>query len=188
MTQKAIKTQEMRLFGWHAACCHCSDIQEDKLMPNVSAGTDVYSVSKVKSSNGTQGLAFSVVLLRGKKTVATVVNEANGGAFIFDWHDMLRGESDEQNRFKTFIESERAKIHDLAIFNGDIWIEEQVVKAVNDRQIARQCKTQTLFQVGAKIGSQDILCINGVGVEVRGHIVRKYAGQKIRFLNDEYTA
>lgn len=47
-----------------------------------------YTISRLKTFDGMQGQGFSLTLLRDGKTVAEVINNARGGAFIFRWVDI----------------------------------------------------------------------------------------------------
>ena len=56
----------------------------------------------------------------------------------------------------------------------------------NDKKFKRLCKTSIVFQVGAQIGGDVMEVIKGL--QHRAYVEKKYAGQKIRFLNDEFRA
>lgn len=173
------------------------------MMPNATTANDVYSVSKIRTSQGRQGEAYSATLVRNGKVVASVIEEANGGCLRIYWQDKQGGKSAEEDRFNAYVEEEKAKISASAIndevskaagfdvqekvlFNDHICIENMVNKALDDRRWKRLCKTNTLFQVGSQIGSDKIQSIKGTGHLVRAWVISKYPGQKIRFLNDEY--
>ncbi|MGF6641741.1 hypothetical protein [Paraburkholderia sp. MM6662-R1] len=48
---------------------------------------DTYSVSKVKTFNGREGLGFNATLLRNGAPVAAVMDDAHGGPSRFSWLD-----------------------------------------------------------------------------------------------------
>lgn len=149
-----------------------------------------YTVSKIKSHNGHEGLTLNAVLLRDGKKAAELLDDGNGGMMYFYWVDGHH-DTPEQEKFLAFIESERAKIpadkeshegfNDRKLFDGDIWVWEEV----NRIQRIKACKKYTIFQVGSEIGTDTWKQVKGVEPEARAWVEKKYAGQKIRFMNDE---
>ncbi len=71
-------------------------------------------------------------------------------------------------------------------FAMEQWVNAEVDQIANDKRFRKACKTKTLFQVGDKIGSDEFLVIKGIDLQARQYIEKKYKGQKIRVLNDEY--
>ena len=155
-----------------------------------------YTVGKIKTFRGMEGHGLNAVLLRDGKLAADLLDEGCGGMMHFDWVDMNKGV--EEAKFLAFIESERAKIpadleshkgfNDRELFDGDTWVWDQVNKVLDDRRFARICKKNTVFQVGKDIGGDSFRQIKGVTPDVRAWIEKKYAGEKIRILNDEFKA
>lgn len=155
-----------------------------------------YSVAKIKTFRGMDGEGLNAVLKRGKTVVAEIVDEGSGGEMRFYWTD---GHHDtaEEAMFNAFLEQKKMEIPaDLMdkelncpareLFSDACWIWAQVDKIENDRRMRRSCKKNTLFQVGAAIGGPEFRVVTGVTPEIRARIEQKYAGQKIRILNDEY--
>jgi len=156
-----------------------------------------YAVAKIKTFRGMDGEGLNAVLLKDGKQVAEILNEGSGGMTLFYWID--RNQGVEEGLFEAFIEAERLKIpadkeshegfNDRKLFCADIWVDDEVSKAKNDRRFRRACKTNTLFQVGRDIGPEGrVFQAKGVGPQVRAWIEKKYAGQPIKFLNDEFRA
>lgn len=154
-----------------------------------------YTVGKIKTFRGMEGYGLNAVLLRDGKLAADLLDEGCGGMMHFDWVDMNKGV--EEAKFLAFIESERLKIpagkgsdgfDNRELFDGDIWVWDQANKVLEDRRFARICKKNTVFQVGKDIGGDSFRQIKGVTPEIRAFIEKKYAGQKVFFLNDQYKS
>lgn len=156
----------------------------------------VYTVGKIKIFRGMEGEGLNAVLLRGKTPVAELIDEGNGGMMYYHWKD---GHHDtaEEAMFKAFIEEKRLEIPtdkryaetgtpERELFDADIWVWDEVTRIESDRKFRRSCKKNTMFQVGEAIGGPEFKVITGVTPEIRAYIEKKYAGQKIRILNDEY--
>jgi len=153
-----------------------------------------YSVAKIKTFRGMEGDGLNAVLLRDGAKAADILDEGNGGEMSYDWVDMNKGV--EEAKFAAFIEFERSKIpadkkdddgfNDHELFCGDIWVWDQVTEVLNDRRNRKACKTKTLFQVGKDIGTDRWLQVKGADPGARAWIEKKYAGQKIVFMNDRY--
>jgi hypothetical protein len=151
-----------------------------------------YTIAKIKSHNGNEGPTLNAVLMRDGKKAAEVLDDGNGGMMYFYWVDGHH-DTPEEAKFKAFIESERAKIpadketegfNEHEGFDGDIWVWDEVQRI----QRVKACKKYTLFQVGGDIGGDLWKQVKGVTPDVRAWIVKKYNGQKIRFMNDEVGA
>jgi hypothetical protein len=156
-----------------------------------------YEVGRIKTFRGMDGQGLNAVLIRNHKAVADILDEGCGGEMRFDWLDQKHGESAEEAMFEAFIAEEKLKIPadkkdpetdvlEREYFDGATWVNMEVDRIMNDRRFRKACKTKTLFQVGDKIGSDDFLAIKGVDLATRQYIEKKYKGQKIRILNDEY--
>lgn len=154
-----------------------------------------YSLRRIKTFRGMDGQGLNAELLREGTVVAFLVDEGSGGELHFDWMDRQHGESSEELLFQAFIEAEKAKIpadkldpefgnNERDSFSGEMWVNRTVDAMLNDKRFRKLCKTHILFQIGAEIGSEQFHSVKGLGF--RAHIEQKYAGQKIRFLNDEY--
>jgi hypothetical protein len=154
-----------------------------------------YTVAKIKTFRGMEGHGLNAVLLADGKKVADLLDEGCGGMMHFYWIDMNRG--GEETKFKAFVEEEKLKIpadkesdgfNDRSLFDGDIWVWLAVDEILNDRRLKTACKKNTLFQVGEEIGGESCRTIKGVTPEIRAWVEKKYAGQKVKFLNDDYKA
>jgi len=153
-----------------------------------------YAVAKIKTFRGMDGEGLNAVLLKDGKQVAEILNEGSGGETLFYWID--RNQGVEEGLFEAFIEAERLKIpadkeshegfNDHKLFSADIWVDDEVNRILDDRRFARLCKKSTLFQVGDKIGSGEWRTVKGVTPEIRAWVEKKFAGQPIKFLNDQY--
>lgn len=154
-----------------------------------------YMLKGVKVFQGMDGVGLNATLLRDGKPVCTLIDEGCGGEMLFRWHDHMRGESNEHDLWDAFIAGEKAKVpadkkllegHDTLerdVYDGSTWVNKEVDRIENDKRFRRLCKTKIVFQVGEKIGSDEFQSIKGV--QFRAHIEKMYAGQKIKFLNDE---
>ena len=157
-----------------------------------------YEVARIKTFRGMDGQGLNAVLIRDHKAVAELLDEGCGGEMHFDWLDRKHGESAEEAMFNAFIEEERLKIPadkkvegglnmlERDIFSGEIWVNDEVDRIKNERRFRKICKTKTMFQVGDKIGGDEFLMLKGVDDKTRQYILKKFAGQKVRILNDEY--
>ena len=156
-----------------------------------------YEVARIKTFRGMDGQGLNAVLIRDHKAIAELLDEGCGGEMHFDWLDQKHGESAEEAMFKAFIEEEKLKIPadkkdpdtgmlERSYFSGESWVNAEVDRIMNERRFRKTCKTKTMFQVGDKIGGDEFLVIKGVDDKTRQYILKKYAGQKVRILNDEY--
>ena len=156
-----------------------------------------YEVARIKTFRGMDGQGLNAVLIRDHKAVAEILDEGCGGEMRFDWLDQKHGESADEAMFEAFIAEEKLKIPadkkdpetDMLVreyFSGAVWVDDEVNRILNDRKFRKVCKTKTLFQVGDKIGSDDFLVLKGVDAATRAYIEKKFKGQKVRILNDEY--
>jgi hypothetical protein len=153
-----------------------------------------YEVAKIKTFRGMEGEGLNAVLLKNGKKVADILDEGNGGEMYYDWIDMNKGV--EEGQFQAFVEFQRGKIpadkvdadgfNDHNLFCADIWVWDEANRILDDRRNSRACKKTTIFQVGDKIGSEEWRTIKGVTPDVRAYVEKKYAGQKIVFMNDRY--
>lgn len=156
-----------------------------------------YSVGKVKTFQGREGHGLNAVLLRGKTVVATILDEGNGGMVWFDWADRSHGESAEEAMFRAFIEGRMtekpAEKADDGLspetkkqFAMEEWVNATVDRMLNEKKFKRLCKASLVFQIGEAIGGDEFQVIKGL--QHRAYVEKKYAGQKLRFVNDEYKA
>lgn len=129
-----------------------------------------YTVRKVKSFEGMEGLGFNAELVRDGKPVAFVIDEGNGGCFNFRWYDhsatmvevpwvdykgnpvVIRCTPEEAAlheaiRGKTWESefSEGSKQMDLDMFVGGLVDEHE-----NDKRFRRLAKTKTLYRVAGQ--------------------------------------
>jgi hypothetical protein len=155
-----------------------------------------YTVTKIKTFRGREGHGLNATLCRDGKAVAFVMDSGNGGMVDFDFVDQKHGESAERAMFQGFIAAtvppdpeDRGSNRDpltLQQFAMENWVNAIVDKMESDKRFRKACKTKTLFQVGAAVGGDEFLVIKGVDAGAREYIQKKYAGQKIRILNDEF--
>lgn len=152
-----------------------------------------YTVTKIKTFRGREGHGLNATLCRDGKPVAFVLDDANGGMVDFDWVDQMHGESGEEAMFKGFIaslptdpEDKESTLSPLTLqqFAMERWVNAEVDRIQNDKKFRRLCKTSIVFQVGAKVGSDEFHSVKGL--DLRAHIEQKYKGQKLRILNDEF--
>ena len=161
-----------------------------------ATATAKYSLRKVKTFEGRDGHGLNAELLRDGKPVAFILDEGCGGEMRFRWNDQLHGESKESDLWDAFIAGEKAKLDDTkkdeygiteaGYMEGAAWVNRKVDDLENDKRFRRMCKTKIVFQIGAKIGGPDFQTVKGL--QFRAHVEKKYAGQKLRILNDEFKA
>lgn len=162
---------------------------------SVVPGKD-YSLKGVKTFRGMDGHGLNATLMRGNKKVAFILDEGCGGEMRFDFVDRLHGNSAEEDMWEAFIAQEKAKLDDTkkdeygfterSIFSGETWVNKKVDDLLNEKRFRKMCKTKTLFQVGDAIGSGQFMALKGVDLATRQYVEKKYKGQKIRILNDEF--
>lgn len=161
---------------------------------DIQTATSKYTLRKVKTFRGMDGEGLNAELCCDGKPVAFVVNEGSGGMTNFDWFDCMHGKSSEEDLFEAFIAEEKLKADDTKkdelgntekhYFDGEMWVHDTVDRMLNDKKFRRLCKTNIVFQVGAKVGSDEFRSVKGL--DLRAHIEQKYKGQKLRILNDEF--
>jgi hypothetical protein len=155
-----------------------------------------YTVTKIKTFRGREGYGLNATLCRDGKPVAFILDDANGGMVDFDWVDQKHGESAEEAMFKGFVASLPPDPEDkgstldprtLEQFAMERWVNAEVDRITNDKRMRKACKTKTLFQVGAEVGGDEFRVIKGPALpHIREYLQKKYAGQKLRILNDEF--
>jgi hypothetical protein len=156
-----------------------------------------YALTKVKTFRGRDGHGLNATLTRDGKPVAFILDEGCGGMVDFDWADQKHGESAEEAMFKGFIAQvvppdpeDKGSTLDprtLEQFAMESWVNAEVDRMSNDKRFRKMCKTKTLFQVGAEIGGESFNVIKGPCLpHIREYLEKKYKGQKLRILNDEF--
>jgi hypothetical protein len=175
-----------------------SEIEVDPTKTNeqLEGESHVYSLKGVKTFRGMDGQGLNATLMRGDKKVAFILDEGCGGEMRFDFVDRLHGNSSEEDLWDAFIAAEKLKTDDTKLdeyghterfyFDGATWVNKKVDDLLNEKRFRKMCKTKTLFQVGDEIGSGQFMALKGVDLATRQYIEKKYKGQKIRILNDEY--
>jgi hypothetical protein len=154
-----------------------------------------YAVTKIKTFRGRDGHGLNATLTRDGKAIAFVLDEGCGGMMRFDWDDRNHGESTEETLFRVFIASLPPDPEDksstlspetLQQFAMERWVNAEVDRITNAKRFRKACKTKTLFQVGDDVGGDEFRCINGVAPHINEYLRKKYAGQKLRILNEEF--
>jgi len=159
-----------------------------------------YTLTKIKTFRGRDGHGLNATLNRDGKAIAEILDEGSGGMVDFDWLDQQHGESAEEAMFKAFIaqvvppdpedepkEGEhRLSPATLQQFAMEQWVNTEVDRIQNDKRFRKACKTKTLFQVGAEVGGDSFRVIKGVAPHINEFLRKKYAGQKVLILNEEY--
>lgn len=169
------------------------EVDTDKTNDELERESYDYTLKGVKTFRGRDGYGLNATLCRGKKKVAFIMDAGNGGMIDIDWVDQMHGESKEEALFNIFIEEQKLKADDTKkdeyghterfYFNAEHWINITVDKMTNDKKFRKLCKTTLVFQVGDKIGCDEFQCIKGL--QHRAYVEKKYAGQQLRFMNDE---
>lgn len=172
------------------------DVDPTKTNEQLEGESHVYSLKGVKTFRGMDGQGLNATLYRGEKKVAFVLDEGCGGEMRFEFMDRMHGKSAEEDMWDAFIAAEKAKRDDTkkdefglteaGYFDGAHWVNKKVDDLLNDKRFRKMCKTKTLFQVGDKIGTGEFMGLKGVDIVTRQYIEKKYAGQKLRILNDEF--
>lgn len=154
-----------------------------------------YTLRRVKTFRGMDGQGLNAELMRDGKVVAFVLDEGCGGEMRFDWMDRTHGKSSEEDAFRYFIDCQKAKLDDVkkdefglterGYFDGAAWVNRTVDDMLNAKRFQRICRTHVVYQVGAEIGTDKFWKTKG-GADMIVHIRQKYAGQKLRILNDEF--
>lgn len=156
-----------------------------------------YAITKIKTFRGNEGFGLNATLTRDGKPIAFILDDANGGPMDFDWADQNHGESAEEAMFKGFIAALPPDPEDkestlspetLLGFAMENWVNVEVDRIKNDKRFRKICKTKTMFQIGAAIGGDEFQVVKGVDLATRQWIEKKFKGQKIRILNDEFKA
>lgn len=173
------------------------DVDPKKTNEQLERESHAYSLRRVKTFRGREGSGLNAELLRDGKVVAFITDEGNGGMMWFDWTDRMHGKSAEEDLFKAFVppdpddkdDEAQGKLSPETIkaFAMEQWVNKTVDDLLNAKRFKRMCKTKTLFQVGANVGSEEFFVIKGPYLpHVKEHLERKYAGQKLRIINEEF--
>jgi len=172
-----------------------------------------YSVKSIKSFMGREGLGFNANLYRGKKKVAFLRDDANGGEVDIDWvtgknpqtredypteiawnkawakyHSANKVESDLlDTHLKTLpnIDSNYEGVEPLVVDAG--WFVTDLVSKWESekdlRKMQRQCRTKTLFRQ-SNAGQGRYQILNAVCDDaVRARLHRDF-GQEVEIFND----
>jgi hypothetical protein len=171
------------------------EIDENKTNDQLERESHEYTIKGVKTFRGMDGQGLNATLYRGDKKVALILDEGCGGEMSFDFLDFMHGKSKEEDLFEIFIAEQKLKADDTKkdefghterfYFDGAHWVNTSIDDMMYQKSLRRACKTKTLFQVGDKIGTDSFMQIKGVDLKTRQYIEKKYAGQKLRILNDE---
>lgn len=154
-----------------------------------------YSLKGVKVFQGMDGVGLNATLLRDGKAICTLIDEGSGGMMFFRWHDQKHGESKERDLWDVFIATEKEKTDNVKkdefgrterdYFDGEMWVNKIADAIESAKRMKRLCKTNTCFQVGKDIGGEKFNSVKGTELKIRDWVLRKYAGQTVKFLNDE---
>jgi hypothetical protein len=172
------------------------EVDPTKTNEQLEGESHVYSLKGVKTFRGMDGQGLNATLMRGDKKVAFILDEGCGGEMRFDFLDFMHGKSAEEDLWNAFIAEQKLKADDTkkdeygfterSLFDGAHWVNTKVDDLLNDKRFRKMCKTKTLFQVGDEIGTGQFMALKGVDLATRQYIEKKYKGQKLRILNDEY--
>jgi len=108
-----------------------------------------YHVKNVKTFIGMEGQGFNANLYRGKKLVAFVIDDANGGEARVQWNDRSE-EKVLKDHLTTLpkVPSETKGVEDLTI--DESWfVSDCVNKFLNDKDIEKmrkKCQTKTMYR------------------------------------------
>ena len=154
----------------------------------VAKATDKYEVKGVTTFRGREGYGFNANLYRNGTKVALVMDQCNGGEFIFEWVD---GSSKKEAAFldehisgKTYVfEGEKSE------YNPDIFVSELVEeyeKQKEERRIKRLLKTKTVYIIrNAETGEEVSWSLKAPFCEkVKLHLEKKYGDSLVRIVNE----
>jgi hypothetical protein len=131
-----------------------------------------YSVKSVKTFEGMEGYGFNCSLYRGKRKVAFVIDEGNGGCLLIRWLDMDAPKvthtvtwAGKDREVKMTPEEKVLREHCESLpeyeFSGktfgmtmDILINDLVNRHLEDKELRRHCKKEILYRLkGDKPGT-----------------------------------
>lgn len=147
-----------------------------------------YSVKKVKSFMGREGLGYNCDLYRGSKKIGFCMDDAGGGGmYPIEWVD-----KSEEKLFNDHVASlPKVKSHgmDLTIDQG--WFVEELVNEFelqkDVKKMRKQCETKTLYRpLDAKQGQYYIHAVP-YSEQVKGAIIKKH-GEKVEIFNEVLAA
>jgi len=169
-----------------------------------------YSVRKVKSFRGNEGLGFNAELCRDGKPVAYVMDDAGGGMYRWEWYDreaprtkvsvggLCGGEHErnatpEEARLLAHVrtlpkeESEWDKGMSYPV-NDEIFVGGLVDDYENDRRLRRVCKTKVLFRLeGDKEGEYRTVKA-AYDERTKAWMKATYGDAVVEVLNEKYAA
>lgn len=170
-------------------------IDRKQIGMSTTTATEQYSLRRVKTFRGMDGQGLNAKLVKSGKVMAFILDEGRGGEMRFDWMDLTKEKSAEEDLWNAFIAEEKAKLDDTkkdecgfterSIFDGATWVNKKVDDLLNDKRFRRICKTHVVYQVGADVRTAQFYKIKG-GTDVIAHLRQKYAAQKLRILNEEF--
>ena len=135
-----------------------------------------------------EGHGFNANLYRNGKKVALVIDQADGGEYIFEWVD---GTSKKEEAF--LHEHIHGKTWDFEgeanQMSPDIFVSELLEEHMKQKEacrIERLLKTKTVYVIhNAKTGEEETWTLKALFCEkVKQHLVKKYGGSLVRILNE----
>jgi hypothetical protein len=171
-----------------------------------------YSVRNIKTFRGMEGKGFNATLYRNNTKVALVIDDANGGDYMFEWCDALAPKveihitTDKgvphtffgtlfEKEFYDYLETlprEPSKYFpDGMKVDGDIFVSNLVEKYELEQWFKRNLKKNFLFQVGKDIDSNTYQMIKKDGIltlnKVEDYIKSKYPSQEFKVWEYQHT-
>lgn len=158
------------------------------------------AVRAVKTFRGMEGAGFNADLYVNGTKAALVIDEGNGGQYLFRWCN-VRAEKTLTEYAKATLRPENRSVKQLrklGVFfaNGSAGLqtrlEEIVAKLVDDweyqKKLRRICRTTTLFLAPGDDATKGYRTIKApYDGRVREYIIKKY-GNKVRIINEELSA
>ena len=142
-----------------------------------------WSVRRVRTFQGMEGLGFNAELLRDGKPVAFVIDDGNGGQYNIRWYTRTTKTENEEQRLTEFVES-HTHVNEL---NGkpyraepDTLIGELVDKYENNRKFKRLSKTRTLFRLKSDPGDSWSSIRVPYSAEVTTRLIKQYGKDLVR--------
>lgn len=153
-----------------------------------------WSVDKVKTFNGMEGKGFNARLLRNGTPVADVIDEGNGGAYLFRWYDSksVTGKErdfngDLQDRPMTEVEATLVQ-HVNRLPKDKRYgfypnLDTYVSELVTDWELAKEVKRMTKDRTAIVTRDRKVMTIKlPISDQVRKDVAKRYPGAVV--LND----
>lgn len=138
-----------------------------------------YTVKGIKTFRGMEGQGFNATLYRDGKKVGLVIDEGNGGSFLYE------GMTKEE--YKILKAQAVEMFPDMKFEQEDMLVARLVDAVLTERQYRKWCKTKTFFRVKGDAEGEWRNIRYEYGPKVEEYIVKKYGDKLEEILNKRFA-